>query len=196
MRVTLDQLLSRMNQHKGALMGVLVSHTQPKLFKTLERDGQKSPCPWPSIFCIATRSVCFGAVYESSVNLQRGREGKDADFTARGLWKSKKYPEGAGERDGPYTVRHKETGERYFGVRPRPHHDGTPVILESHYLDDQGLPVADMQVLPWLVPPSKPTNQGLDKTVPWRTIALRNVLEVHLFGEIFVVTDNAHRLAI
>ncbi len=195
MRMTMAEFETRLAKHKGSLIATIVTRTRPKLL--VKHRATKLPCPWPmGVERVAVRSVTLGAVYENSVNLQREREGNEDHFTAEGLWKSKEYPEGAGERDTPYTVRHKGNGKRYFGIRPKADDKGHAVVSVDRWHDIQtGLPVHPDDLDGYLSENSASKRQETEKEMSWRTVELVHVEQIRTFGEVFDIIPEPQRMA-
>lgn len=194
MKITMQQFEERLAEYRGTLIVTLKTRTRPTLLK--KNRETKEPCPWSQgIERVALRQVILGAVYENSVNNQRAREGNDEYFDAAGLWVSKQFPEGAGERDSAYTVRHKGTGKRYFAVRPCVNSIGVPLISMDYWLDvATGEAVHEDVVAPYLPAVSVSARQETDKPVPWRTIELVNIEEIKTWGEVFEIVPDVQAL--
>jgi hypothetical protein len=194
MKVTMQQFEGYLANHSGTVIVTMKTRTRPKLL--VKNRDTKEACPWSQgVERVAFRQVILGAVYENSVNNQRAREGNDEYFDAAGLWVSKQFPEGAGERDGAYTVRHKGNGKRYFAVRPCVNAAGIPLVSMDYWLDvATGEAIYEDLVTPYLSAPSTSARQDTNKPVPWRTVELVNVEEIKVWGETFEIVSDAQAL--
>lgn len=192
--VTIDQFVNDF-AGRGAKFATFWSCTRPKLLKKHRLTGE--PCPYSQgVERRAVRSVQLGAIYENSVNNQRNREAEDGEvvehFTAQGLWKSSAYPDGAGERDSLYTVKHKGTGERYFAVKPAADADGHVRVNESYWFNvatDEPLTPDQIDDLEHYLPTQSDDSgrQGTDVKVNWRTFKIENVIAIQC-GEFFLLS--------
>lgn len=186
--VTLEQFLAAF-AGKGTKFAAMLTVTRPKLNKSNRETGET--CPYPAgVECRKLRNVQLGCLYENSVNNQREREGNSDEFTSQGLWVSKEFPDGAGERDSTYTVRHRKTGERYFAVKPASDAE-TGVVLPAKaetWIDlATGKPIDPETLKPYLPKPSsQPKTQETDKAIAWRTISVNSVVQIQC-GETFVL---------
>lgn len=185
MRITIDQFLTILNEkcHGAACFGVVTTRTFPPLLVKSRAD--KTPCPFPDgVERMTERSVCLGAIYSNSVNRQREKEGHPDFFIVDGLWKSKEYPEGAGKKDGPYTVIHQGSLKRYLAMRPCTDKDNVPVILNERWID-----LATMTEIAeptaYLREPSKAISQDVERIVHWRCVELSNVVQARTLGNIY-----------
>lgn len=189
--VTLAQFLEAF-AGKGTKFAAMLTVTRPKLNKTHRETGEK--CPYVAgVERRALRNVQLGCLYENSVNNQREREGNENEFSSQGLWVSKEFPNGAGERDSTYTVKHKRTGERYFAVKPASDKD-TGITLPPNadtWIDlATGKPIDPATLKPYLPPVSEqPATQETNKAIPWRTISVNSVVQIQC-GETYVLTHD------
>ena len=178
--LTLDEFISQMST-KGTRFAMLLTVTRPKLNKRNRNTGEL--CPFPlGVERRSYRNVQLGAIYANSVNNQREREGNADEFTPQGLWVSKDYPNGAGERDSMLTVKHKGTGERYFAYKPASDSEtgiALPPKVDSWVDVATGKVIEFESVKPYLPPTSEqPATQETDKMISWRTMKCQNVLQI------------------
>lgn len=174
LNVTLDQFLTAFSG-KGTKFATMLTVTRPKLNKK-NRDT-KEPCPFAmGVERRALRNVQIGANYQNSVNNQRQREDNETEFNAQALWGGK------GIRDTTYTIKHIETGKRYFAVKPASDADtGIAVAPKSDEWRDvaTGKVVSFDAVKPYLPPVSEqPATQETDKMVSWRTIGVDSIVSI------------------
>lgn len=111
-----------------------------------------------------TKQVVMLCGYESAVNRRAAQEGLAPEFRAESLWGGK------GRHITKYLVEHVETGKRYLAY--------TPVkTIHEEWLAD-GIPVNKSEIEHWLVSSSKTTRQPQEKVLPWRVVALENIVEI------------------
>lgn len=191
--VTLEEFL-KIFEGRGARIAKIYTRTNPELLK--KHRETKEPCPFVAgVERRAVRVVQFGTIYGNCVNYQREREHQPLDkcgevehFDPSPLWKSKIYPDGAGERDGKYTVRHKGTGRRYFALKAATDEKGHTKVVQDFWFDvATGKPISYESVKPFLKSQSKGSGrQGVEKTIQWRTYEVENVLAVQS-GELYMI---------
>jgi hypothetical protein len=184
--VTLDQFLAAF-AGKGTKFATMLTVTRPKLNKT-NRDT-KERCPFTlGVERRALRNVQIGANYENSVNNQREREDNPEEFTAQSLWNGK------GQRDTTYTVKHSETGKRYFAVKPASDSEtGVAIPPKSDEWRDvaTGKVIPFDSVKPYLPPVSEqPATQETDKMISWRTIGVDSIVSIQC-GETYMIQHEA-----
>jgi hypothetical protein len=178
-KITMAEFEQILTTHEQPIEVKVTTRTNPKMLVKHRED--KTPNPWPNgLRRLTEQTVVLGASYAKSVNAQRASEGLEEDFVAKGLWVSKQYPEGAGERDTPFTVRHKGTGKRYFSVQLK---DGT---TSSTWVTPSGEPVDYELVKPYMSE-SKPSpgRQGTETQVVWRTIDLDSIVHVEIKDDLY-----------
>lgn len=182
--VTMDQFEKRLSKHRGTLVATFVTRTRVKMRK--KHPETKESNPWPlGVERVAVRGFMLGARYENSVNLQRERDGKATDFKAQPLWVSKAHPEGEGEHDTPFTVRHRTKGTRYFYVKPTNLDEhGNPVVYADRYIDvATNMPIHPDDVKAWLL-------ASKHSEIAWRVVEMSNVEQIRTFGEVFDIIPN------
>jgi hypothetical protein len=169
MRVTLEEFERRLAEHKGPLPARLMTRTRPKLLVKGRVD--KLPCPWKQgVEHVISRRVVLGERYEDCVNAQRYAEGNTEPFKASALWPSREYPDGAGERDSEYTVRHKGSGKRYLAVRLDPEDYEMFATWDFWYDLHTGANIDPRDLEQYLPPRS-----ASESEVAWRTIDLEHI---------------------
>ena len=158
-----NELAERLRNVKGTTAVTLTICTVPDMNKT------GNPY-YGRVSKYSTLNVMIGFVYETSVNNQRCREGREADFES--------MPRKWGVRiQGTPLVENK--GSLYLECKIQR-------VLETYYtLDGDEFSAEDLQ--PWLRKPSQADRQGVDAPVVLRDIKLENILEVRMFGEVFCV---------
>ena len=119
-----------------------------------------------------------GFSYESSVNRQRTREGKEADFTPTDrAW---------GTKEDSFIVRHvPATGENvgkdmsYLIVKVE------RVLTTPEYIDENGMVLPKEALDPWLRKPSPAARQGIDREVIYRTYTIANIKNLRINGVVY-----------
>lgn len=137
----------------------IITRTEPKMRKTNNPH-------YGAIFRVVQRNVFLGADYQNSTNNKLEREGKERDFESGSLpW---------GQHDGRFFILHKN-GKRYLKFFPQKN-------VREVWLNSEGQEVDKSEIEPFLYKPSY-------TIVPWRTVALDNVVEIKFNGEHYVLTD-------
>lgn len=187
--VTLDQFLAAFDG-KGTRFATMLTVTRPKMLKNSRDDGTPNPYPL-GVERLTWRNVTLGVNYGNAVNNQRQREGNAEEFNPEGLWPSKEFPNGAGERCGTYLVRHRGNGKRYFAIRPASDAEtGNPLPSKfDQWRDVATGKILDVETLRGFLPkPSEqPATQETEKQIAWRTIETDNVLTI-ICGDTFNLT--------
>lgn len=193
--LTLPAVIALLDSRPGANIVTMRSKSQARLNKKSRVTGE--PCPYPDGVTIYSYGrFILGADYASVVETQRQREdvAEAEPFTAQGLWKSKEYPDGAGERIDRYTVRHKGTGRIYFAALPQ--QEAAEVAcgsivrkLESEWICNRTGNVVDKETLTDYLPPLPKDSgrQGVEVKKHWRTIPVDEVSEIHYGGEVIAI---------
>jgi len=171
----IDEVLA---ERRGAVAVTLVTNTIPDMVK--KHRETKEPNPYfGRLRRICRRPGMLGAKYENAVSRQRVAEADPNSeveaFHAEALWG------GAGEHDGRFTVRHKTRGTRYLVLFPKRDDEGTPIVLQDLWLCD-GIEIPMATVDPYLSAKERARNQEVERTIPWRTIELDNVVELVIGG--------------
>jgi hypothetical protein len=171
-RTELELLLRNV---KGTTLAGVVILTVPQVNKKV--NGVANPIHG-RVQKRAHRNVVLGFKYENSVNNQRIREDKDADFVAE--------PRAWGVRiDGTPLVSHNDN--LYLECK-------VERVVEAQYLLD-GQPVEDSEVEPYL-PVRKPSSrQEVDRPVVLIDVKLENVEQLRIFGEVYNVVGDAVSVA-
>ena len=155
--------------------------TSPKLLKKSRITGE--PRTIKEVKRLAFRTVCIAANYENAVNRQRSKESDETPemFHVESLWK------GAGEKAGKHLVRHKKTGNLYLAYRPsQDKTTGLAKALKDAWYADGNLIDHDtiLDILPAI---TKAKKQDVIRDVPWRTVNIENIVEIHFNDTIFKV---------
>jgi hypothetical protein len=163
--ISRDELLNKLRNIKGTTAIGITTVTKPDMNKKV--NGEPNPY-YGRVSKWARRSCMIGFKYTNSVNNQREREDKDADFVAQ--------PRKWGVRiAGTPLVEH--NGKFYLECK-------VERVLESHYFLDDDL--ADDEVVePYLVKRSQSGRQGVDREVILIDPALENIESIVMFGEVF-----------
>ena len=111
---------------------------------------------------IANVGCMVGYKYANSVNNQREREGEIRDFMAQKLWK------GAGSRVSTALATHNEKGTFYLTYKKQQ-------TFKSFHFDSVLNAIPNAMLSPYYKSSGFPTNQGVDKPVYHREIAVENV---------------------
>jgi hypothetical protein len=178
-KITMTEFETILATHEQPITVRLTTKTSPKMLVKHRED--KTPNPWPDgLRRLTEQQVILGASYAKTVNAQRASEGLAEDFSAKGLWPSKQYPEGAGERDSDFTVKHKGTGKRYFACQLV---DGT---TSSTWVTPTGESV-DFELVKPYMSESKPSpgRQGTETQVIWRTIDLDSIVHAQIGDDLY-----------
>ena len=165
--ITRDELQVKLRAIKGTTAVGIVTITQPAMNKKV--DGAPNPF-YGRVSKWSRRSCMIGFFYENSVNRQRGREGKEADFAAQ--------PRKWGARiEGTPLVEHK--GQIYLEAKQER-------VLETHYFLENGSVDAEV-IEPYLTPKSLCGRQGVDEEVVLIDVKLENISAITMFGEVYDV---------
>jgi hypothetical protein len=162
-----DELETLLRNVKGTTAVTVTAVTTPRMNKTV--DGQANPL-YGRVTKRTIRNCMIGFRYENSVNNQLEREGKERGFQA--------MPRKWGQRvAGTPLVEH--NGGLYLECK-------VERDLEERYLID-GHFVPHHYVEPFLAKRSTTSRQGVDKAVVMIDVALENIEQIRMFGEIYDV---------
>lgn len=167
--IEFEALAPLLESRKGAYPLTIRSYTLVKMNKFID------DVPNPYYNRVYKRACVNGManwVYANSVNLQRSREGKDADFVPhRRQW-------GVRLENSPL-VYNKNKNEYYLELKVE------KSIWHQYYLD--GVEISDEEVNPYL-PLKSQTRQGVDKEIILRDYMLRNIETVCMNGINYEIT--------
>jgi hypothetical protein len=154
--ITLAQLKEMLlNWNHGAQPVSIQYVTSP----TLVKEGKEK---FGAVTKIANIGAMVGYSYENSVNNQRERENELRNFMAQQLWKGK------GKRLSTALTTHVEKGTFYLTYKKQ------QTFKSFHF--DAVLNFIPMAILrPYFRPYTPPANQGVEKVVHHREIALENI---------------------
>lgn len=174
--VSEQELVDLMSARRGAKMESITSSTEPKL---------KPGHPFAGLLKFSNVNVVTNADYEHSVNLQRGREGKEMDFEAQQTW--------GRHVDGTPFVAHKPKGataERlYLPVHVRRANE--PPVYK-----DAGRTVDTATVRPWLADRhAEGARQEVDNPVVYRRYLLANITSL-VYGGVRYIVDHHQPAAV
>ena len=163
-----DELKTKLMDVKGATAVSVVTVTVPQMNK--KHNGEANPF-YGRVQKRTYRSCMIGFRYQNSVNNQREREDKDADFISE--------PRKWGEHvPGTPLIEHK--GKYYLECK-------VERVIDNHYLLD-GEPADDEVVEPYLAQRKSSSRQGVDKTVILIDVSLENIETISMFGEVYELT--------
>jgi hypothetical protein len=176
--ITLNKLTEMLLNCTGSSFVTLVTATEPKMNRKHRETNAPNPFFGRRVRRMAERHCIIGASYENAVNNQRRREGHPVEFKAESLWN------GAGEHvEGSRNlVRHKVTGNLYLVFYP--HREGS--VMQDTWTVD-GTEIDQSELAPYLPPVSGSKRQETEREIPWRTVALENVVRVTVRGETYMV---------
>lgn len=174
LNVTRDELVAVLRGHLAkASFCTLMSRTMPVMNKTI---GRRTPNPYYGrTFKVAKVHGIINWRYESAVNRQRERENKEPDFEA--------LPRSWGQRlEGQPFVEYE--GRLYLEIKVQ-------MILEHYYETLDGLRL-DLSHVESFLPQRRPqSRQGLNKEVVLRDYAIDSVVELHAYGNEYVIVQDA-----
>ena len=179
-RINRAKLIGIMYKLPRSEIITLHTNTDPGLRKTSKID-KSIRNPFVGVRKCSKVNGFVEVSYESCVNRQLEREGKEADF------KAEKRQWGSVVNDTTKTVVHhvaKESGEyaQYINFNPRHH-------LETHYVDENNK-MLDKSDIEQFISDKKPSSrQGTDKEVVWRTYKAESIVAVATKGILYVVQD-------
>ena len=143
--------------------------------------ARKTNNPFNNISKVTELNVILNTEYARGVELQLEREGKDADTYV------------AGKNSMPLEFGPNNIFLGEFKGEPvlqyRPYDNSHPTV---QYLAD-GRPVHKSVVEPWLPVAKERTEdnrQGTDKEIHIRKVYMKNILEMHIDGEVYKVVNN------
>jgi hypothetical protein len=158
-----------MLQKNGTSFATVIVMSPMKLNK---KDGDKNPNPFDVVFKQSKLNGVLGYDYEHSVNLQRGREGRDTDFQAeRRPW---------GTRINKYLVEH--NGNWYLTLKIE------RTLGDVTYWHN-GRELEKDAVAPFMGAKSESSRQGVETTVVHRDIMLSSIVEISIDKNTYTLTD-------
>ena len=160
--MTRNELAVFLTGIRGATFATLTTETDARLLKT----GN----PYGNVRKVSRVNVCLGFQYQSSVNRQLDREGKDADFVSA--------PRQWGERI-PGTVLVSHNGKTYLETK-------VEKSLDHKYLGTNGTVLADELIAPFL-PKKGATRQGTEKEIIVRDYDIGSIRHLSCKGEEYVI---------
>lgn len=177
--ITSTKLTEMLLNYTGSTFVTLVTATEPKMNQKHRDTKAPNPFLGRRVSRMAQRHCILGASYENVVNHQRAREGHPVEFKAESLWN------GAGEHlEGSRNlVRHKSTGKLYLVFYP---HREDSVMQDTWTVD--GKEVDQAELAPYLPSTSGSKRQETEREVPWRTVALENVVQITIYGETYMIS--------
>jgi hypothetical protein len=169
--ITITEFIRLVLSRKGTTIVSFTSFTDPKV---------KAACPFKGVRKASRVNGIIGYNYENSVNLQREREGAEADFVAeKRSWGTRIVIEG---KPTPF-VQHVPKGETevktYLTVK-------VERTLESpKYFDQDGNEINHEVIAPYLPPKRNSPGQGLDKEIIHREYALDSLETLTVAGTVY-----------
>lgn len=161
--ITQKHLLDILKQQKGVTFVTLTSVTTPRMRKT-DNPYYKGSGEW-NLRKISRVNGAIGWVYENSVNYQREREGKEADFES--------YPRQWGQRLYPTPlVYHPKKDKYYLEVKVEKR-------LETKYVTNNGKEVPIEELKPFLYN-SSGGRQGVDNKIKLRDYSIKNIKKIRM----------------
>ncbi len=155
-KITTAQLIEMlMNWNLGSQPATVQYATTPKINK----DGKSV---FGDLLKLGAVNCMIGYNYAKSVNNQRTREGKEADFEVEPLWKGK------GIHLNSRIVKHIDTGVLYLSYK----HERT---LKSLHFDAVLNFIPSAMLKPYFYKSSKPQKQGVEEVVKPRTLKIENI---------------------
>lgn len=189
-RITLSQLVEKLETHAGAVIISMTTRTEPRLLAKSRRTRE----PTEERYSQGVEKLCRGLFmlanrYRDNVRSQRRREGHASPngFRSDKLWAGK------GERLGRFLARHKETGKLYVVARPASDEHGYPVRIWQRWIDlATGRDIAGEELLElrrdWLADrPAENHKQQLARRIPYRTYQVLSIHSVTFAGETYKV---------
>ena len=155
---------------KSATFGSIVAVVEQKM-----RGGKSGRFAGHLIEKVGKYAVTFNANYQNAVNNQLKREGNEADFESQGNW----FHKGFDAYNGSIVVKNDGANKGKFYLS---------CIVNGYekygYLIDGRIATADetAEIELWKVASSKPTNQGTEKPIIFRTFMLENIREIKANG--------------
>ena len=160
-----SELVRKLASISGACPVTFYTETIPKMNK----NGN------PYFGRVIKRSKVNGMIefdYSNSVNNQRLRENKEADFQA----KQRSW----GQHITPTLIEYK--GKLFVQIKIE------RTLDKPEYLYDN-VPIQKEKLEPWLVKSNKPESQGTEKEIMLRDYNIDNIRELHLGGEFVIIDD-------
>lgn len=127
----------------------------------------------PTVYKISKVNAAIGFNYESSVNRQLTREGKEAEFEA--------LPSTVGTHiPGTPFIKNENTGNLLLWVKVE------KVCDDPRYICD-GMPIEKAEFEALMAPPSESSRQGTDKTIICRAYSFKNITNFNLSGTKYII---------
>jgi hypothetical protein len=169
--MTREQLRLRFLDKCGTTFGTVTVFSKAKLNK---KDKEKNPNPFDDVYKMSRLNGVIGYEYQHSVNLQREREGLEANFEAeKRAW---------GKRVNAYLVEH--NGSWYLSMKVQ------RVIGDvTYWLDDFQTQIEKKELEPFMSEKTETSRQEVDKVVIHRDIKLESIIEIKIEGEDYRITD-------
>lgn len=158
--ITRDELAHRLADQRGTTFGTLTTRTDAR--------ARKTGNPFGTIYKTARVNVVLGHDYESSVNLQRDREGVADSFKAQGrAW---------GQHVKGCIVEHK--GKLYLRCKVQR-------SISRHYEDADGNLLDPEAIKPFLPAKRSAPQQGIAREVVERSYSLASILSIAIDGQVY-----------
>ena len=166
--ISRSEFKTKLMDVRGARAVSVVTVTVPQMNKKV--NGEPNPF-YGRVQKRTYLSVMIGFRYENSVNNQREREEKDADFVAA--------PRAWGVHvQGTPLIEH--NGKFYLECK-------VEKVLGSHYFLD-GEPADDEVIEPYLAKRKTSSRQGVDKTVILIDVELKNIETIVMNGDTYTIS--------
>lgn len=179
-RINRAKLIGMMYELPHSEIVTLHTNTDARLRKTSKID-KTIRNPFPNVRKCSIVNGLVEVSYETCVNNQLKREGKEADFkAAKRQWGSK-------VNDTTRTLVHhvdKENGEyaQYFNFNSRHH-------VETYYVDENGEKLDKSDIEQFISDKKPSSRQGTDKEIVWRTYKTESIVAVAARGFLYVVQN-------
>ena len=170
--VSRNELKNQIETIKGATFVNFVAETEVRMNKT----GN----PYLGATKVSHVTGNLGCNYETVVNNQLNREGKETDFVAQ-------PPKGKVHTSNKHFLTDEKTGEKLYLVvypvaKSEERKEEQPTM---YYFNGE---VIDVELLkPFMVKSSKPQSQGTEKPIIYRTYGFNNIRSMRILGEDYVV---------
>lgn len=164
-RINRDEMERLFGTRRGANIVTLYTKTKPDML--LRGNPYREAQKWAIV------NGVINWIYETSVNRQRIREGKEPDFQA--------FPRKWGYRiRGTPFVRHRDN--LYLELKRQ-------AILDCEYREPDGSLIETNHIEPFLKPQDETSRQGVDNLIILRDYRLDHIFGFNMDGDRYVVVD-------